>query len=174
MELHNHAVYTADVATRSFCFLIFKLTRRLGLLNLLWIPLMIAVGIFSLVIHFLELTTFPLTLYVGIVLVLWGLFFTILVIIIRKTAKKNPSVSHFVFYDDRLEASVSNTDVKTGSTFFYQNLFRAYETKTCFYLYIDKKQAYLIVKDGFSNENDVLSLREKLISVLGKKYKNYT
>lgn len=174
MELHNHAVYNEDVIARMFCFQFFKPTKRLGLFNLVWIPLMIAGGIALIVMEILNMLPSLLPFYIGIFLLTLGIVFVILMMKIRKAAKENPSVAHFVFYDDRLEASVSNTDVKTGSTFFYQNLFRVYETKNCFYLYIDKKQAYLIVKDGFSDTKDAIALREKLMSVLGKKYKNYT
>lgn len=173
MELHNHAIYDEKIMTQMVCFEIFYVPKRWKLPGLLWWFLMIT-GLsfaFAMQSHRDFISSFVLMFV--ILLVTMGIVLLCRIMQIRKKAKENPSVSDFVFYDDRLESSVADRDVKSEGTFFYQNLFQAYETKTCFYLYINKMQAFLIVKDGFSDENDVVALREKLVSVLGKKYKNY-
>ena len=172
MELHNHAIYDEKIMTQMVCFQLFHVPRRWKLPGLLWWFLMIVGLSFVVAVQshadFIPSFVFMLVLLLAIM----GILILYMIMKVRKRAKEDPSVSHFVFYDDRLESSLANRDAKSEGACFYQNLFQAYETKTCFYLYINKMQAFLIVKEGFSDENDVIALREKLVSVLGKKYKN--
>ena len=172
MELHNHAIYDEKIMTQMVCFQLFHVPRRWKLPGLLWWFLMIVGLSFVFAVQspadFIPSFVFML----GLLLAIMGILILYMIMKAGKRAKEDPSVSHFVFYDDRLESSLANRDAKSEGACFYQNLFHAYETKTCFYLYINKMQAFLIVKEGFSDENDVIALREKLVSVLGKKYKN--
>lgn len=75
------------------------------------------------------------------------------------------SVQEYTFFPTYLTLKNQNSQTKLE----YEKLFRVYETKTNFYLYINKFQAFLVSKKEMKEE-EIELLRKIWIEQLGKKY----
>lgn len=71
----------------------------------------------------------------------------------------------FEFYSDKIKIR----NKKSSSTLEYKDLYKAYETKDTFYLYLNRIQVLMISKDEFEIGDSKL-LRKILSEKLGKKY----
>ncbi|MBQ8403924.1 MAG: YcxB family protein [Clostridia bacterium] len=87
--------------------------------------------------------------------------------------KKSPlkgSVHYYVFRDEEFSVEVKSDKIETNENLKYSSLIKAYETQGEMFLFISPYQAMVISKYGFSSENDIKAVREKLSSLLGNKY----
>lgn len=75
------------------------------------------------------------------------------------------SVQEYTFFSTYLTLKNQNSETKLE----YEKLFRIYETKTNFYLYINKFQAFLVSKKEMK-EDEIELLRKIWIEQLDKKY----
>jgi sensor histidine kinase YesM len=107
-----------------------------------------------------------------VVLLFFPFYFLMLSLMFRFTFKRSANVitatQRFEFTGDSLRVECAG-QVMTGSTETgYENFYRAYETKSDLYLYINKIQAFMLPK------RDLAGNEEKLIALLkGKMGKNY-
>lgn len=71
----------------------------------------------------------------------------------------------FEFYNDKIDIK----NKKSSSTLEYKDLYKAYETKDTFYLYLNRIQVLMVSKDEFEiGDSEVL--RKLLSEKIGKKY----
>jgi hypothetical protein len=87
--------------------------------------------------------------------------------------KKSPlkgTVHHYVFKDEEFAVEVKSEKIETSEVLKYSSLIKAYETSGEMFLFISPYHAMVISKYGFSGEDDIKAVREKLSSVLEKKY----
>ncbi len=75
----------------------------------------------------------------------------------------------YIFREDDFSASTVSAEYKGDTVIKYSLLEKAMETKDYFLLFENKRQAFLVDKTTIEN-GSVEDLREKLVSVLGKKY----
>ena len=61
--------------------------------------------------------------------------------------------NEFEFDESGITVHSSNPNTDGTSTFNYDVLHKIYETKDSFYLYVNRSQAFLISKDGFTEGN---------------------
>lgn len=106
----------------------------------------------------------------GIVYTILGIFFLVWAYVAPKIATKVMSKSDKMldnlintdtFYDEYFE----NTNEQSNAKIFYNQLYDAYEAKDYFYLYVNRRSAYIISKNGFkegTSENFREFLQEKL------------
>lgn len=75
----------------------------------------------------------------------------------------------YVFYDDEITVSSVSEHLSAKDVLKYSIMVKAYETEKYFFIYISKRQVFVVDKatlEGGTAED----LRVKLLSVLGKKY----
>jgi hypothetical protein len=178
MEVTNQSIYTGRDRVHALYFTSFRLFRRLGLWNLPLTVLFTLLGVGVLIGYFSDSlpTALPfvshLYLYLGLVLVLLGgllLFFTVLLLWERGTS---PTAS-FLFTDAEINAKFSMRDGESVIKVTYADIAKAYELKRYFYVFYNSKQCFCVVKNGFYDEKDILSLREKLKDELGARLIRY-
>lgn len=85
----------------------------------------------------------------------------------EKNKLQNTSV-HYIFTKNsfRIPTEDASADVPYIK---YSQLIKVYETKTMFYLFLQKNHCYLVAKQGFSAE-DAAQFAAHLREILGKKY----
>ncbi len=69
---------------------------------------------------------------------------------VRMSARLGASYNYTFSYDGFSIASLSD-HYKENSHVKYKSVYKIYETKDCFYIYITKMQAYILDKNGFTN-----------------------
>lgn len=106
--------------------------------------------------------------------IMWGLLLYLYFIVPKRqykaaVAKMKDLKNTYTFTDDSITVS-SNGDGYSGSSeITYEKLYRAAETNEYFFLYINKRQAFVVDKTTFvGGSADELTAR--LTSVFGKKY----
>jgi hypothetical protein len=108
--------------------------------------------------------------------VIGGLLILVRYILPNITIKKTNMIGTEVTYtfgESSFELITRNTNINETGTIGYGKFIRIAETKDCFYLFINKIQAYIVDKSGFL-QGDADGLREILIrTVPAKKYKRY-
>lgn len=109
-------------------------------------------------------------------------FFTVILIIIvllciallcyaplRAYEKIKDRANEYAFNQETIEIENHRPMVNTHVSYRYAGLMKAYERKDAFYLFIDKRQAFLVSKSGFT-QGSVDELRTLLINQLGNKF----
>lgn len=89
-----------------------------------------------------------------------------------KTTKiiSDETLIDFRFGEDEIELKVENVDYRsTGNMKWYQ-LFKAYEDKEYFSLYIGSKKSYILPKKGITT-GTIEEFEQLLIEKIGKKFK---
>ncbi|MBQ9747174.1 MAG: YcxB family protein [Clostridia bacterium] len=172
MEIRNETVYTGRDRVHALYFTSFRLTRRLGLWNMVLTLLLALLGAGVLYCRATGIPPFaskPLmlpSLCLGCALIGVGaifLFFTVLLLV-----EKKASVSaSFVFCDDEIKAISVVNGIRSEIVVKYTDISKVYEFKRYFYVFYNSQQCFSVVKNGFSDEKDILSLREKLRATLG-------
>lgn len=177
MELRNHITYTRRDRVHSLYFTSFRLFRRLGLWNLPLTIFFTLIGIASLCGYFSgELQFSPaflsrIFLYLGAMLTGVGgifLFFTVLLFVEKTTV-----TASFLFTDEAIDAKFAMNNNESSVRVNYTDIHKAYEMKRYFYVFYNRMQCFFVVKSGFCDEKDILSLREKLSVELGARFIRY-
>lgn len=82
----------------------------------------------------------------------------------RRGYKTENYSNEYEFYEDKFIAK----NKFTREDIFYVSVYRAYETRKYFYIYVNKKSALIVKKDNFKDSN---AFSEFLSSKLNKRYK---
>ena len=88
----------------------------------------------------------------------------------KKQMASNRALServHYVFSENGIEATAPSSSGQTG----WQNVYKAYETKTNFLIFISKNMMYVIPKRCFADAEQVASFKSLLRSQLDAKAK---
>lgn len=99
-------------------------------------------------------------------LVAWIFFATPL----RSYKKVKTIVNTFSFESDGIHIQTQTDGANAQATYQYKTVVKALEKKNAFYLYIDKRRAFILDKEGFT-EAGPEELREILGDKMGKKFK---
>lgn len=87
--------------------------------------------------------------------------------------KRADSTITYVFSEDSFIANTHGDAYSATSTFTYSNLYRVKETSKYLFLFIDKRQAFIVELSTMDAASSLL-LRKKLRSVLGNAYLIYS
>lgn len=113
-------------------------------------------------------------MFLFVFIIVWGLMLYTYFIVPRTqykaaVAKMNDLKNTYAFTDGGIAVS-SNGDGYSGSSeITYEKLCRAAETNEYFFLYINKRQAFVVDKSTFEG-GTADELTARLVSALGKKY----
>lgn len=77
--------------------------------------------------------------------------------------------NNYVFYDDEFTATSVSEHLSAKDVLKYSIIVKVYETEKYFFIYISKRQLFTVDKSTLEG-GTAEDLREKLSSVLGKKY----
>lgn len=89
---------------------------------------------------------------------------------LRAYKKIKDFTCEYMFGADGIEAKSSRPEVNTNANYHYNAIVKAYEFRDAFYLYIDKRQAILVNKNGFTQGN-AEELRAVLKEKIGIKFR---
>jgi len=93
---------------------------------------------------------------------------------IKKTVKLNPNFADtqnsYIFNETDFNLKINVNKKEEKHTIKYAELYRVYETKTNFYLYLDKYRALIITKEGIS-EGTCEELSAIFQKALGEKFR---
>lgn len=87
----------------------------------------------------------------------------------KKSEKFYENPFNFIFEENNFEVKSQNSLADVNASYRYGLVKKAYELNDAFYLFIDKKRAYIVLKNGFVNgtpEECRVLLKEKLDSLL--------
>lgn len=87
----------------------------------------------------------------------------------KSMSKMKDLENTYVFYDDEFTAECTSEEYSGQAEIKYSLLIKAFETKRYFFLFENKRQIFIVDKNTFEKGGCNL-LREKLATVLGKKY----
>lgn len=106
-----------------------------------------------------------------VLMLVWLYFTYFLSPIIRYNAqeKMKDVKNEYIFYDDIIKASTEGDEFKGETKIEYSLLVKAYETNEYFFIYITKRQAFIIDKSTVEGGSP-LEIRQKLMSCLDDKY----
>ena len=112
-----------------------------------------------------------LTFGCGALLVVLELFmyFAVPKIQYKSLSKMKDLTNEYVFSDDGFTADCNSEEYKGKSEVKYSLLIKAFETKRYFFLFENKRQAFVVDKSTLEN-GTAEEIREKISAVIGKKY----
>lgn len=91
----------------------------------------------------------------GILLLCIALFTYLVKQVPKKQFRKNKKllevVQYYVFAPDGIIIELKSGEIDSREEVFYSELYRIYELKDAFYLYADKKSAFIIPKNSLKN-----------------------
>lgn len=88
---------------------------------------------------------------------------------LRIYEKVKDRANEYAFNQETIEVENHRPMVNTHVSYRYAGLMKAYERKDAFYLFIDKRQAFLVSKSGFTQGSED-ELRVLLINQLGNRF----
>ena len=102
---------------------------------------------------------------------LWLYFTYFLSPIIKYNAqvKMKDAKNEYIFYDDMIKASTEGDEFNGETKIEYSLFVKAYETNEYFFIYITKRQAFMVDKSTIEG-GTAADIRKKLIFYLGDKY----
>ena len=119
-------------------------------LTLVLFSLVVAVSLINMIIRFRTIVPIPFFLTIfGSVMIFIYLFGARLTYKQMKFGKNMPN--RYVFGEQELHVHSHTAQFSGECTLSYDRLYKVYELKRYFILYIDRAQAYLIAKDGIQN-----------------------
>lgn len=123
------------------------------------------------VVKFCEMPTgYGVTVAVVIVLVIdMFVYFAMPKIQYNSMSKMKDVENNYVFYDDEFTAVSVSEHLNAKDALKYSIMIKAYETEKYFFIYISKRQLFTVDKSTLEG-GTAEDLRDKLFSVLGKKY----
>lgn len=88
----------------------------------------------------------------------------------RAYKKIKDIVYDFTFRIDDIEIKTNKPDVSATAQYRYEGILKAYERKDAFYFYVDKRRAFIVSKDGFT-EAGTEELRSFLKNKMNNKFR---
>ena len=90
---------------------------------------------------------------------------------IQRTACGEKCIGSSLQFDhETIEIETHKPEVDAHASYRYTGILKGYERKDAFYLFVDKRRAFLVSKNGFT-EGSAEELRMLLINKLGKKFR---
>lgn len=126
--------------------------------NLVVYIIWMVISIFAIPAFFIKLFTAPERISAGIAIYIFAFLFVFLILwipfVIKRAYKKSALLYqnpiHNLFYEEHFSV-IYNSPLCSGENMVrYEGLTGISETKDCFYLYINKIQAYVITKSGIT------------------------
>lgn len=145
----NTTTYNSEIYTEFVKFHNQKYNLRYNLYTLFMLVLII----FCMVLQFLHgnMNLGILFVFVMVIFIVWRVFHPYF--FVKKEANSNKVkkqlTNTYSFYNNYMEIKNINNTVKLK----YYKLYKIFETKDCFYLYINKNYSYVLSKDKFSVGN---------------------
>ncbi len=165
------AVFHMENELKDYTDFSFIHTRRRKAVNLLLSTLILLVGaIFA---------YFRQSLVMSIVFAVGAILFPLALLLIQKTSTKNrlktdlefKNTTHtYVFKPDTFYAETKCGKRSAKAESKYNMMFEVYETKTHFYIYVDKENAFVVNKSSLI-QGDLQSVKAILKDNLNKEYK---
>lgn len=159
MEIKAKTTYNYEVYRDFQRFNIFKGKNSAN--GKVWILIIsfvgIAVSIFNLIAFGSDSIVWLMMAIIILADLLFGYMYFIVPKIQYKSAKKFADIeNNYIFKDDELSTTSNNAQYNGSSTMKYEMIFKVYESKDYFFIYINKMQAYIVDKsqiiDGTAEE----------------------
>ena len=134
---------------------------------------LLALGLLSLILYFLgetnELGYSIYCLVMGLVFVLYDIFFIKINLALVKDKNLIDSDYNYVLSDNALEVTVRKGDTLLAkSTLNYNMIYKIKVYDDCVYVYLNRINAYVLDKNGFKNKEDY----QKTLQILAPYFEN--
>ncbi len=122
-----------------------------------------------LIVYFNDFSALPSSLVTPLILIFWVCWVTFLPSFMFKRSHIRNATVKYTFFDEKFASETVGEGYNSTLEYSYSSIKRVYESAKCFVIYIDKMSVCAVDKEGFSGEEDAVLLREKLMSIIGKK-----
>lgn len=136
----------------------------------IFIFLIVIIGLIHMCIDNFEVS-FAFIFAILIILFLTLVFLNIIYFTPNKEyKKKKETTNYYNFKSDRFEIDNHKPLVNSHAEYYYEAIHKAYEKADAFYIFIDKRRAFVVDKNSFT-QGSADDLKSILLMRLGKKFK---